>query len=269
MADSTSIIPGFNTPYIEPSSYDSSTTFPFEGCNIETASHETMKDPRSYINLGRQHVLPSEAETMRFATANTTIRIPKVHLSFNVPELSYFGTIGYIVMDYIEGVCLESCWGNLDLRKRQDVVKQVSEIIQQLQSVQLDRLGQGRWFTDYSAGPFASRQEIENWFNHKLTICKETENARRDIPSFNFPTFVLTHQDISPRNLILDPSGQIWLIDWAFSGAYPPRFEAATLTDQAQFPDFSQQVLERIHMNPRGIEQLRSIGWGLTLAALA
>ncbi len=65
-------------------------------------------------------------------------------------------------------------------------------------------------------------------------------NARQDIPPFNFLIFVLTHQDISPRNVILDTSGQVWLMDWAFAGAYPPYSEAATLAEQAQVPDFSQ-----------------------------
>ena len=88
------------------------------------------------------------------------------------------------------------------------------------------------WFTDYSAGPFTNRQEIENWFNHKLAINKGTGNARKDIPLFNFPTFVLTHQDVSLRNLVMDPPGQVWSIDWAFACACPPCFEAATLTEQ-------------------------------------
>jgi len=179
-------------------------------------------------------------------------------------------------MDYVEGVCLANCWNELGSWKRQSVISQVAGMIQQLQSVRLNNPGpigggpsQGKWFTDYSAGPFATRQEIENWFNHKLAICKGTRNARQDIPPFNFPTFVFTHQDISPRNLILDTSDQVWLIDWAFAGAYPPCFEAATLAEQAQFPDFSQQLLKQIHTDPRQIAQLRSIGWGLRVAAFA
>ena len=213
---------------------------------------------------------------MRFAAANTCVRVPKVRRSFNVPGPGYFETIGYIVMDYVEGVCLANCWNDLDSLKRQNVILQVAGMIQQLQSVRLNSpgpigggLSQGRWFTDYCAGPFTTRQEIENWFNHKLAICKGTGNARQDIPPFNFPTFVLTHQDISPRNLILDPSDRVWLIDWAFAGAYPPCFEAATLTEQTQFPDFGQQLLKRIHTNTEEIAQLRSIGWGLRVAALA
>ena len=179
-------------------------------------------------------------------------------------------------MDYIAGDCLASCWNDLNPLKRQKVVAQVAEMIQELQSVQLKHPGpigggpcQGKWFTDYSAGPFASRQEMEDWFNHKLNICKATGNAKKSIPPFKFPTFVLTHQDISPRNLILDTSGYAWLIDWGFAGAYPPAFEAATLTQQHQFRDFNRQVLQQIDYNTEHVEHLRSIGWGLWVAALA
>jgi thiamine kinase-like enzyme len=69
--------------------------------------------------------------------------------------------------------------------------------------------------------------QIEAWFNNKLKICKSVRWAPEDVPLFCFTKFVNTHQDISPRNLILDQHGQIWLVDWAYSGAYPPGFESA------------------------------------------
>jgi thiamine kinase-like enzyme len=93
--------------------------------------------------------------------------------------------------------------------------------------------------------------------------------AKKSIPPFEFPTFILTHQDISPRNLILDKSSYVWLIDWAFTGAYPPVFEAATLTAQLQFPDFNKQDIQQIDYGSEQVEQLKSIGWGLRVAALA
>ncbi|KAG8411156.1 hypothetical protein J3459_016601 [Metarhizium acridum] len=39
--------------------------------------------------------------------------------------------------------------------------------------------------------------------------------------------FVFTHHDLSPRNIMLDPSGQLWLIDWDYAGFYPEFFEYA------------------------------------------
>jgi thiamine kinase-like enzyme len=77
--------------------------------------------------------------------------------------------------------------------------------------------------------------EMEAWFNHKLDICKSVRQAPKDIPQFHFTKFVLTHHDISPRNLILDQHGHVWLIDWAYSGAYPPVFESAALSIQHLF----------------------------------
>ncbi|KAI9042331.1 uncharacterized protein KD926_005626 [Aspergillus affinis] len=47
-----------------------------------------------------------------------------------------------------------------------------------------------------------------------------------DAPLFQFNKFVLTHLDIAPRNLILDPHGKVWLTDW---GEYPDGFEVASL----------------------------------------
>lgn len=108
-----------------------------------------------------------------------------------------------------------------------------------------------RFFTDYSAGPFNGPSEIEDWFNHKLTICKRCHQAPEDIPPFKLTSFVLVHQDISPRNLILDKSGRVWVIDWADAGAYPPAFnESAALQDQRRFPSCNEMVLSFIPRYP-------------------
>jgi hypothetical protein len=65
--------------------------------------------------------LPLEAENMRFVAQYTSVRIPKVHRSFNIASgLGYFRTTGYIVMDYVEGDCLPNYWN--DLLERQEVV---------------------------------------------------------------------------------------------------------------------------------------------------
>lgn len=43
-------------------------------------------------------------------------------------------------------------------------------------------------------------------------------------PPFDFQQFVLVHQDISYRNIILDAAGMVWLVGWAHAGAYPRAF---------------------------------------------
>jgi thiamine kinase-like enzyme len=127
----------------------------------------------------------------------------------------------------------------------------------------------GWFFTDYSAGPFMDTAEMEAWFNHKLDICMGVRQAPEDTPPFHFSKFVITHQDISPRNLILDQDKQVWLIDWAYSGAYPPVFESAALLTQPSFTDFNEMVLSLIPRYPEEEVQLDAIAYGLTTAALA
>jgi serine/threonine protein kinase len=45
------------------------------------------------------------------------------------------------------------------------------------------------------------------------------------VPKF----FVFSHQDLAPRNIILDKEGKIWLIDWGMSGWYPVYFEYTSM----------------------------------------
>ena len=48
-------------------------------------------------------VLPAESRALQLAGAKTSIHVPKVYRSFQVEVREYFGTVGYFIMDYIEG----------------------------------------------------------------------------------------------------------------------------------------------------------------------
>lgn len=226
---------------------------------------------------GGGSVLASEAEMLRLIASRTTIRAPRVYRTFQVKDdTQYFGTSGYIVMDFIPGQPLDECWNDRSRDTQGKIAAQVAEIIQEMQSIELLQSGpagggpyRGLFFTDYSAGPFMDAAEMEAWFNHKLDICKSVNKAPKDIPPFQFTKFVIIHHDISPRNLILDQHGQVWLIDWAYSGAYPPVFESAALSIQPFFTDFNEAVLSLIPRYAEEQMQLDSIAYGLTTAALA
>ena len=167
-------------------------------------------------------------------------------------------------MDYIAGQCLDSCW-NLPEPERQDALSlQVARIIEQLQCVQLLVPGplsggvcRGQVFTDYGDGPFESSTEITEWINFKVHVCKDLKELPPDMPDFQSTSFVLTHQDISPRNLILDSTDRIWLIDWGDAGTYPPCFEVAALHFQRQFQDFSKKVVSHLNFDRSTIERLK------------
>ncbi|KAJ5931215.1 Aminoglycoside phosphotransferase [Penicillium verrucosum] len=171
-------------------------------------------------------------------------------------------------MDFIAGQPLDKCWTNLPYDNQKQIAMQIADMIKEMQSVVISQPGplgggpfRGQFFTDYSAGPFKDSAEV-HWFNHKLNICKHVTQCPKDIPPFQFSTFVLTHQDISPQNLVLDHNGELWLIDWANAGAYPPAFGSAALLAQQFFTGFNETALVVIPRFPEEERQLDSIAYG-------
>ena len=217
-------------------------------------------------------VLASEGLTMSFVATNFPgVRLPRVYRHFNVPcQSAFFGMEGYVVMDYLDGYSLESCWSDLSTERKKAIVAQVAEMVHQLQSKRFKQPGvvgggisRGRWFTDYGAGPFTTKQNFERWFNWKLGLGQHFNQVAKEIPSMDFQYFVVVHGDLSPRNLIVDANNQVWLIDWGFAGIYPPIFETATLSRQMHFPDFAQLLGPFIYKNDQEMVQLESCMFGL------
>ena len=84
-------------------------------------------------------------------------------------------------------------------------------MINQLQSIQSHRSGiigggpsRGICFSDYGAGPFATKDVFEKWINWKLDLSKFYKRAPADVPHIDCPYFVFIHGDVSPWNIILD-----------------------------------------------------------------
>jgi aminoglycoside phosphotransferase (APT) family kinase protein len=217
-------------------------------------------------------VLASEAKKFTLVLSKTDVRAPRVHRSFQVDDSSmYFGTMAYIVMDYIDGPNVGDLWQHLTSDQKRDIVNQTADAISQLQAIELPSAGplgggpcRGRFFTDYSAGPFNDGAEMQAWFNHKLEICKRFSQAPKDTRPFELTRFVLVHMDSSPRNMILDDSGAVWFVDWADAGAYPPALAA-----RLRFSEFGRMVLALISRYSAGVKQLQAIEYGLTVASFA
>ncbi|KAF2462716.1 uncharacterized protein BDR25DRAFT_320541 [Lindgomyces ingoldianus] len=280
-------------PIVDPAARDRSTKFPLDGLAFDISSMpqktliahgkaapvlhslggvQIVRLSRSLILKSGTGVLASEGETMRYVmTACPEVRLPKVHRYFNVDSpSSYFGVEGYIVMDYVEGRSLDSCWDQLNQEAQKDLVTQVAAMVNQLQSIHSDSPGvihggisRGMWFSDYGAGPFPTKAVFEKWVNWKLALSKHLKQAAVEVPEISYRHFVLTHGDLSPRNLILDADNQLWLIDWGCAGFYPPIFEAATLKHQVQFRSFTQPLLPLIYNNTDEMAQLESCSYGI------
>jgi hypothetical protein len=110
-------------------------------------------------------------------------------------------------------------------------------------------------------------KDLESWFNHKIEVCIRLNQAPSDTPRFKFKNLVLTHQDIAPRNLIIDAQEKLWLIDWGIAGVYPLGFE------QVAFRTQSERTMELVEMVLAGLsnrqdsmyDQFCQIQYGLSV----
>ncbi|PGH07075.1 hypothetical protein AJ79_06353 [Helicocarpus griseus UAMH5409] len=260
-------------PTIDPQSKDDTNIFPLDGVDINGVSNEDLVRLAETAPVLYQI---GSGKVLRISHGLVLKCGPLVLPSEGGRPYGVLRDEGFLVMDYVKGQNLGDCWKSLTKHQKDDVICQTAEIISQLQSIPIPTAGRlgggpcrGIFVTDYGAGPFNSGSEMEAWFNHKLKICKDYNQAAQDVPSFRFREFVLVHQDISPRNMILDDSGKVHLIDWAHAGAYPPAFERAAIAGQHRFPEFNKMILDVIQKYDVQVRQLQSIWYGLTVASLA
>ncbi|KFZ01594.1 hypothetical protein V500_00690 [Pseudogymnoascus sp. VKM F-4518 (FW-2643)] len=281
-----------------PEAQQVSQAFPFEGWSLESISREDIiraldDAPKIYSKAYTQIARISsslvvkygsgvhlwEARTMTYVAKMPRVRLPKVFDAWETKaaSLQEESTTTYIVMEYVQGDLVSDVWPGLSSERRLSIHQQVYEMIRELQRTRLAVPGpigggvsNGTYFTDYGAGPFLSREELEEWFNERLLVCQEFGLVKATQPSFTgqFQELVICHFDLHTQNMILDGQGNVWLIDWAYSGAYPPYFEKAALSRNVD-PAFAQGLLRLMDDGQfkEEIQQLEDIGFALSTGA--
>lgn len=292
----------YNLSTLQPRARDDSFPFPLDGVELASVSDTellrlfsvapklydcgggatTVRLSKSLLLKGGEGAAVAEARNLAFAADVLHLAVPKVYHAFKAQlplELGPGTAEGsFFVMEYIPGPTIEEIWDTLDKKQQESVADQVAAMIEAMQKMPLDlppgpiggsegRRFQGPWFTDDGAGPFATLQSLEDWYNHKVDICIKFKQLPKRAPRFKFRGLVFSHQDIAPRNLILDKQGHVWLVDWAWAGVYPPGFEQAALITQSR-GGFREMVMERLSDRQEELAKfLASISYGLSVAA--
>jgi serine/threonine protein kinase len=214
-------------------------------------------------------VLASEAQSMNFVRKHTDILVPYVYLVFRQNGCQY------IVMQYVDGVTLEHQWDIMDESGRSEILTQFAKYMRQLRALDssssrpgpIDNTAcRGQWFTIYNAGPFQTHAELVEWLNHKADVAHSSADA--------FTTnhrLVFTHQDLAPRNFILDRKNQLWVIDWELAGWYPAYFEYACVASMLHpIPkDWSNKLLSCLGPYELEYRSLQGIMWSLEFTPFA
>jgi serine/threonine protein kinase len=191
----------------------------------------------------------SEALTMEYVRTRTNIPVPRVRRVFYVKEQLY------IAMDYIHNaVSLSSHWNKISLARRHTVVLELKEYLTMLRRLpppypgKIEAIdGEGCLEPTIapltSVGPFENVNELFNSLGVNIVLqqlyAKEMKHRYRyigdvrairrcaDHASSDSYRTVLTHGDLSPRNILVDPKTDkiVSIIDWEYAGWYPEYWE--------------------------------------------
>jgi len=175
----------------------------------------------------------AEAEAMRLVRQKTTIPVPKIYNAYTDSDSGHVR----IVMEFIEGDCLAEVWGKLGDAQKEEVIEQLRGFLAQLREIKGSFIGsvdgtacEDQLFTDEigTYGPYKD----EACFNEGIiTALKNATtgswvNTVSDmVLALRNHVIVMTHGDLSPRNIIVQGSKVVAIVDWEMSGYYPEYWE--------------------------------------------
>jgi hypothetical protein len=171
-------------------------------------------------------VRESEYEAQSFVTIHTTVPAPRVYRTYRRSNGLF------IEMEFVDGERLDSIWSDLRDSEKRAFVKHIWAQIAVLRSdtppARLSSLAVGSIsggsvrdgaLSEGTVGPYYSLGEFRDVLRPKSDMLEFPPNWQDE------KEVVLTHADLSPRNVIVRPNRSICIIDWEFAGWWPAYWE--------------------------------------------
>ncbi|KAK2874976.1 hypothetical protein FQN49_001893 [Arthroderma sp. PD_2] len=195
-------------------------------------SHVYRIDENTAVKFG-DSVRMAEAAAMGFVREKTSIPIPEVYDSYVQDGSKY----GCIVMEYVNGSRLDEEWESYDKGQKDGIISQLKQYFNELRSTPGTFVGsvdlthcEDQFFSDDRGSycPF----ESEAAFNDGLIRAVRARGSHswaemvvRFIKALPRHKIVLTHNDLSPRNILVRNAKVVAIVDWELSGFYPAYWE--------------------------------------------
>ncbi|KAF2217598.1 hypothetical protein CERZMDRAFT_55043 [Cercospora zeae-maydis SCOH1-5] len=186
----------------------------------------------------------SEAAMMHYA-ATQGVRAPKVLGVYDIVTTRPSKPIAVaMVSERASGARLSEIWKDLDSTTQESIKGQLREQLANMRactSKTIGRLSDTPTYNIYDrlattrCGPFSDEQAFDEWCLTRVPVglwglqrkrwARWLEKERRK--PRNNTKFVLTHGDLTPRNIIVDNGRVTGIIDWERSGFFPEYAEYA------------------------------------------
>lgn len=205
----------------------------------------------------------TEALTMEFVGARTSIPVPRVRCAFVRKGLTY------IVMERVRGVTIAAAMHKMSEAERADVFTQLRRLLNELRGLPSPSETAVQSCTGGSLydvripyaqnrfGPFDTIHQFYSYIRNGFTVddldrmdgeaMEDRESiarmtAKQDGP---WPPPVFTHADLNPHNIFVRDGRVAGIIDWEFAGWYPSYWEYTLAWYGNQVFGAWQAVLDR------------------------
>lgn len=137
-------------------------------------------------------------------------------------------------MDRIHGKTLEQLWPVLSWLRTIKYAWRLRTFVRSMRQCVSEKgggLASGRIFTPFidnlkPLARFISATALAEHMNWWLLCCRpKSLPPRHDLALKPLTHHVFTHQDLAPRNIIVDDEGKLWVVDWGYAGYFPIYFE--------------------------------------------
>jgi hypothetical protein len=169
-----------------------------------------------------------------------SIRTPKLVRSTQDPDVEF------LIMERVQGRTVEDAWPRLGWYASLRLALQLRRFVSSMQSITSDTAGsivtgscRSFWLDDRFGLParatVRSVMDFLAFWTDFRSIKQEYKKshvehaALKGSPDLRVETFVFTHHDLAPRNIMVDAAGDAWVIDWDYAGYYPIYFEYASM----------------------------------------
>ncbi|KAK4044732.1 kinase-like domain-containing protein [Parachaetomium inaequale] len=215
-----------------------------------------LADNKTIVKTGKT-IRATEAHTMRFVREHTTMPVPEV---YSVYEDEESGAVR-IVMEYIQGTNLGHAWETLTEEEKESVVQQLRGYFDELRQIKGSFIGSvdgsacdDQFFSDdlWAYGPYKNEAEFNKGLVKAWTKDRDDPHTRLLVKTLlhvgQGHEIVMTHGDFAARNILVQGSKVVAILDWEFSGFYPEHWEfcKALWRTEWEAPWVKEGLLERV-----------------------
>ncbi|KAI0143097.1 kinase-like domain-containing protein [Xylariaceae sp. FL1272] len=178
----------------------------------------------------------SEGDMMHHAATNGVLA-PRVRCIYDVIAREPLARV--MISEFVEGEPLDQAWDGLSDEQKSNIKSQLREQLARMRACTQPFIGRvgnqhvrnvfNRLGTTF-CGPWASEEEFDKWclarVSNRLSRWKWQRMLDRN-RLVNPSKFVLTHGDLSPRNIMVKGGKITGIVDWETSGFFPEYAEYA------------------------------------------